>query len=211
MSVNFKAGKYYVGDLCYVINNEHWQEILNRTNFFGNFGDESFEFKGKICFISSTANGDGRFYDYEDREYSVDAGDIGVMPFDIIDDNFKGKGGQIIEFENDFIASCTDKGMFKIGDIRIDTDDFAEDDEDDEEDWNDNKDDGEESDIDENQKPKCKLIGINGNVFNIIGEVRRSLKDAGLKEQLEEFTNEVTKQEDYDAVLRFCMKYVDVC
>jgi len=119
MSVKFKAGTYYVGDLCYVINDQNWEVLGEKTHWFQD--DDKFEFKGREVFVSSTAYGDGLFRDYQDREYSVDAGLIGVIPFDIIDDNKTGSGGQIIVFENDFSASCSDKGIFKIGDITIDT------------------------------------------------------------------------------------------
>jgi hypothetical protein len=30
----------------------------------------------------------------------------------------------------------------------------------------------------ENQKPKCQLTGVDGNVFNIIGTVSKTLKRA---------------------------------
>lgn len=118
MSVNFKAGKYYVGDLCYVINDKNWDKIGEETDWFQN-GD-SFEFKGEVVFVSSTAYGDGTYYDNKGKHYHVDAGLIGVIPFNIIDENENGDGGQIIDFEKDFTA-FEDDGMFFIDDIRIDT------------------------------------------------------------------------------------------
>lgn len=116
--VNLKAGKYYVGDLCYVINDKHWDELGEQTDWFqkGN----NFQFKEQTVFVSGTAHGDGRFSDNSGRVYCVDAGLIGVIPFDVIDDNFEGKGGQIIEFEKDFTAH-EGKGIFYIGNIEIDT------------------------------------------------------------------------------------------
>jgi hypothetical protein len=151
MSVNFKAGKYYVGDLCYVINDKHWDEIGEKTDWFQN--GESFEFKGKTVFVSHTAYGDGLYYDGKGREYSVDAGLIGVIPFDIIDENEKGKGGKVIEFKKDFKAYEKD-GKFFIGDFIIDT---KEEDEEDEEEYDD------EDYIEiasSDSKPICKLSGI---------------------------------------------------
>lgn len=59
-------------------------------------------------------------------------------------------------------------------------------------------------------KPVCKLTGIDGNVFNIIGTVGRTLKKAGQKEQAEKFYAEVDKAESYDAVLQLAFEYVDV-
>jgi hypothetical protein len=130
--VNFKAGKYYVGDPCYVISDEHWDELGEQTNWFQN--NDSFKFKGNTCFTCGTAYGDGTYYDYEGREYGVDAGLIGVVPFKCIDDNFKGEGGQIIEFNEDFQAYEQD-GTFFIGDITIETGDLDE-----ESEWEDEKD-----------------------------------------------------------------------
>lgn len=63
----------------------------------------------------------------------------------------------------------------------------------------------------ENHKPKCQLIGIDGNVFNIIGTVSKTLKRAGLNNKAEEFSSRACDQESYDAVLRLCFEYVNVC
>jgi len=63
----------------------------------------------------------------------------------------------------------------------------------------------------ENLKPQCKLIGINGNVFNIIATVSKTLRNAGLRYKAVEFSDRAVQQESYDDVLRLCMEYVDVC
>ena len=59
-------------------------------------------------------------------------------------------------------------------------------------------------------KPKCKLVGCDGNVFSIIGSVIRSLRKAGLIEKAEEFREKAMRQESYDDVLILCFEYVDV-
>ena len=63
----------------------------------------------------------------------------------------------------------------------------------------------------ENLKPQCKLIGVDGNVFAIIGAVNKTLEKAGLNDKAKEFNNKVMKQKSYDHVLKLCMGYVDVC
>jgi len=63
----------------------------------------------------------------------------------------------------------------------------------------------------ENLKPQCQLTGIDGNVFNIIGTVSKTLKRAGLDDQAKEFTDRAWDSESYDDVLRLCFEYVDVC
>ena len=63
----------------------------------------------------------------------------------------------------------------------------------------------------EPKKPKCKLIGTNGNVFAIIGKVSKTLKKAGLKNKAKEFTKKALSSSSYDEVLTLCLKYVNVC
>ena len=59
-------------------------------------------------------------------------------------------------------------------------------------------------------KPTCKLIGQDGNVFNIIALVRRTLIDAGDREKAHEFAEKAMDQHSYDDVLWLCDEYVDV-
>jgi len=121
--MRFKAGKYYVGDLCYVISDENWIPLLERTNYLT---DGEFEYNGMRAYADGTANGDGTFYDNYNREYGVDAGLIGIMPVEAIDN--ESNGGNIIEFENDFEV-WSEEGLFRFGNITIDTG-YDEDDED---------------------------------------------------------------------------------
>ena len=59
-------------------------------------------------------------------------------------------------------------------------------------------------------KPICRLVGEDGNVFNIIGRVSRSLKMAGQVDQAKEFTSKAFSAGSYDEVLRLAMEYVEV-
>lgn len=59
-------------------------------------------------------------------------------------------------------------------------------------------------------KPQCKLIGEDGNVFNIIGIVSRTLKDFGYEDKAVEFTKKAIKSHSYDDVLQLVMDYVEV-
>lgn len=65
-------------------------------------------------------------------------------------------------------------------------------------------------DAPESEKPKCKLIGANGNVFVIISAVTTALNKAGMKAKAEEFTKKALQSESYDAVLALTMNYVDI-
>ena len=63
-------------------------------------------------------------------------------------------------------------------------------------------------------KPPCKLIGQNGNVFNLIAIVRKTLKQHGLTEELEQFQLDLKKIQEtggsYDDVLALIMEFVEV-
>ena len=82
---------------------------------------------GMTCFAASTAYGDGVYFDKERREYSVDAGLLGIIPLEALDLNFEGDGGQIIEFDEDFTVSEED-GVFTFGDVVINTKSFFDED-----------------------------------------------------------------------------------
>jgi hypothetical protein len=59
-------------------------------------------------------------------------------------------------------------------------------------------------------KPNCKLVGTDGNVFAIIGTVSRTLKRAGQPERATEFAQRAMAQKSYDDVLALCWEYVEV-
>lgn len=59
-------------------------------------------------------------------------------------------------------------------------------------------------------KPKCKLVGENGNIFNLMGIASRTLKEAGLGEQAAEMRERIFKSESYDKALQIIMEYVEV-
>jgi len=59
------------------------------------------------------------------------------------------------------------------------------------------------------QKPTVKLIGEDGNAFNILGLVKRALVKAGMHEEAKAFMEEATAG-DYNHLLACVQKYVDV-
>lgn len=60
------------------------------------------------------------------------------------------------------------------------------------------------------KKPKCKLIGTDGNVFALASKVREALRKAKLKDEVEEFTKRLPKCESYEEALALMCEYVDV-
>jgi hypothetical protein len=58
------------------------------------------------------------------------------------------------------------------------------------------------------KKPKCKLVGQDGNVFNLIGIVNRTLK--GIPDASKEMQNRVYKAKSYSEALQIMSEYVDI-
>jgi hypothetical protein len=59
-------------------------------------------------------------------------------------------------------------------------------------------------------KPKCKLVGKDGNIFNLMGIASKALKEAGLKEKADEMVQRIMSSKSYDEALGIIMEYVDV-
>ena len=59
-------------------------------------------------------------------------------------------------------------------------------------------------------KPECKLLGEDGNVYNIISKVASSLKRAGFHKESSEFKQKALASHSYDDVLMLAAAYVDI-
>ncbi len=57
---------------------------------------------------------------------------------------------------------------------------------------------------------KVKLIGEDGNAFNVLGKTIKALKKAGYEDLSRQYEQEATAG-DYDHLLRVAMEYVDQC
>jgi len=60
------------------------------------------------------------------------------------------------------------------------------------------------------KKPKCALIGHNGNIFNLMGIVSRTLKSNGMSVESKEMVERVTHSTSYDNALNILSQYVDI-
>ena len=125
----FKAGKYVIVDLCYVVPKEYWGGLCDQwfptanqdntekdivTYFDNNLG------KNVECYVLGTAHGDGTYIDNVGNEYGVDSGAIGIIAYDgvrkeLVDDN------NVFDFESDFEV-FSDDGILYFGNITINTD-----------------------------------------------------------------------------------------
>jgi len=60
-------------------------------------------------------------------------------------------------------------------------------------------------------KPKVKLSGENGNVFNLMAICSKALKEAGLQDKAKEMTNKITTTaKSYDQALQIMMEFCEV-
>ena len=61
------------------------------------------------------------------------------------------------------------------------------------------------------KKPVAKLIGDDGNIFNLMAIASKALKDAGQKEQADEMLKRITKEsKSYWEAIAIISDYVEV-
>jgi hypothetical protein len=120
------AGRYYIGDLCYVMHPE-WKEVCDLF-FPANHPPRGVEGEftladGRRFASFSTAYGDGTYYSNINTEHSVDAGIIGcILVEDIRDDEADDMEtlGAIVEFDKPFEVS-SDGSSLVFGHVVIET------------------------------------------------------------------------------------------
>ena len=59
-------------------------------------------------------------------------------------------------------------------------------------------------------KPSCKLIGENGNIYNLMAIARRTLINVGQNENAQKMIDEITSSKSYDEALMIINNYVKV-
>ena len=128
-----QAGKYYIGDLCYVMADDEWKEICSIIIQGNRVVDGEFELKdGRKFAIYSTKWGDGLYDDHYGHSYSVDSGSIGCIKLEDIKyvDNYDQflDVGAIVEFDEPFVTS-EHEGQIQFGYIIIETNPTYEDEE----------------------------------------------------------------------------------
>jgi hypothetical protein len=120
------AGKYYVGDLCYVMHDK-WNEVCDLTLTAGHGmcleGEFVLKDGGIIFAMHSTKWGDGEYMDNTGRRYPVDAGLIGCILVSNISESelVNLECGNVIDFTESFRTYNND-GIIHIGDVLINTD-----------------------------------------------------------------------------------------
>ena len=59
-------------------------------------------------------------------------------------------------------------------------------------------------------KPICKLIGEDGNIFNLINIVSKVLKQNNLHDETKEMTNRIFNSRSYNEALIIISEYVEI-
>lgn len=87
-------GDYYIGDLCYVFNDEFYEKVFGgqdyQSGLYRQAGSKNF------FLVDNTAYGDGLYLGSDQREFAVDAGIIGITPMSCREKN--DGGGHIYTF-----------------------------------------------------------------------------------------------------------------
>ena len=125
------AGVYYVGDLCYVMTDEEWDQFCGVTIQGNKCLEGEFNMPdGRRFATYSTMWGDGEYRDQHGNRYGVDSGSIGcILLSDIRANKYEDikELGTVVEFTEDiFTSGCIkgrdSNGVISIGPLRIDTD-----------------------------------------------------------------------------------------
>ena len=134
--MSMPEGKYYVGDLCYVMDDAEWEEFCSITIDGMKVKDGEFQLKdGRRFATYGTAYGDGVYHDQYGHSYSVDAGLIGCIKVeDIRANNYDNllDLGSIMEFDSSFVTSGGRgdegwEGLIQFGHVMIETNPVEED------------------------------------------------------------------------------------
>ena len=125
-----KAGEYYIGDCCYVLDDDLLEGFDWSDDFCEQFwvSEEDIIIKGENIVAYSTAHGDGVYPSSVGFNFPVDAGLIGCTPKGL----WKGEGEPfgcfLVKFDQDFKCS-SDGSTLSFGHVEIYTDWEDEDDE----------------------------------------------------------------------------------
>ena len=131
----FPAGQYYIGDLCYVMSDDEWDEVCKLTIKDRKCLEGIFTMKdGRTFALFHTAWGDGVYSSNMGTSHSVDSGTIGCIlksAITVKEDPQKIRNlGAFRRFRSQFIANTVDGhsgGMFQrkkmicFGSMRIQT------------------------------------------------------------------------------------------
>lgn len=124
------TAKYYVGDLCYVMTNDEWEEVCDMIiPPFTGAGEGKMKLAdGRKFAVYDTAYGDGVYNDNFGRSYCVDSGTLGIIKVEDIrypefNEETALRLGQIVELPADFDSICceSEDGQILFDTVAIET------------------------------------------------------------------------------------------
>lgn len=89
------AGTYYIGDLCYALSDDIYDNIFGGTGYEPGVYEE--KGTGRIFGLARTAYGDGEYPASDGNKFAVDAGIIGICPQSLM--SKRGRGGHFYTFD----------------------------------------------------------------------------------------------------------------
>lgn len=115
ISVVVPAGKYVLGDPCYSVPDALWLPLLKSCDYFVNpIGTVN----GVNVLAFSTMYGDGEYRASNGENYPVDAGLIGLVPYDFAEINYP-YSVTIVTFDEPTYCYKDGQGTLTFGDIDI--------------------------------------------------------------------------------------------
>lgn len=128
IEVEVKPGRYWVGDPCYVIDEDRWMELVESANYFMSSVVGVLDDLMVLSF--GTKYGDGVYFGNNGFEFVVDAGMIGLVPEKLVQRENTALG-VFVDFDRPTRCSREEDGTLIFGDLVIQTGDMDYDDEDD--------------------------------------------------------------------------------
>lgn len=121
------AGKYWLGDPCYIIKDHDWLHFCNEHSFNETEVNSCITLSdGTPVLAFSTYHGDGYYLDQHGNQYCVDAGLIGLVPWEYTE-KFTEKDSteyfslsNVVDFTEDTLCFTAD-GILTFGNYIIDT------------------------------------------------------------------------------------------
>jgi hypothetical protein len=126
-------GNYVIGDPCYAVPDKDWLPLLETCNYFESpigYVKDGLQKFAVLAF--GTKWGDGCYLGSDGHEYPVDAGLLGLVPVELLEDISQHEG-IIVNFPKDALCIDDGSGKLRFGHITIDTDPEDPEEEEDEE------------------------------------------------------------------------------
>jgi hypothetical protein len=109
MKCTLPPGRYYIGDICYALKNDIYDNIWGDIY---DYSEGKFEVENSVFAVAGTKYGDGGYKGSNGFVYDVDAGVIGMVHEKLMkNDHYE--GGTMHTFTEDVSFSCDD-GLFLI-------------------------------------------------------------------------------------------------